>query len=123
MIGYLAEELGELFLLCVGGAYRQASLLQGLTQEAADLLTGTTQTAGFCFLGLCTLVCARQHVGEKLQGNGEQQLGEGYNDKHGEGNKATEILNGTVQLDRGSDWGRGITFSKLTCLCSLRVSS
>jgi hypothetical protein len=103
-IDYLAEELSELLLLCIGGADRKTSLLQSLAQEAADLLAGTTQAAGLCFLGLCTLVCARKHVGEELQGNRKQQLGKGDNDKDGEGNETAEILDSTVQLDRRSDW-------------------
>lgn len=47
--GYLAEELGELFLLRVGGAYRQTGLLQSLTEETADFLASATKAGGLCF--------------------------------------------------------------------------
>ena len=45
---------------------------------------------GTYLLGLC-LEGAGQHVGEELDGHGQQELHEGHNDEHGEWDESKKI--------------------------------
>jgi hypothetical protein len=62
----LAEELGELFSLCVLRGYGQTSLPQGLTEEVANIFPGSSECLGFLVLGRLSLKGTGEHVGEEL---------------------------------------------------------
>jgi len=87
-----AEEFLELFFF---GAYStdwKSCFTESVTEEGGDLLAGVAELGGFVFAGFLAFVCGGEHVREELECNGEEELGEGNDDKDREGDEAAKIL-------------------------------
>ena len=56
------------------------------------MLAGVAELGGFVFAGLLAFVGRGEEIGEELEGDRKKELGEGDDNKDGEGDEAAEIL-------------------------------